>query len=52
MIKGLLELLEINKKIKTKSRYIVMALGDNKYPQTYREAIKLFRRHLWRQEKK
>ena len=47
MIAMCLEMLKLIKKNKVKSRYIGIALGDNKYPQTYKEAYKLFKRKLW-----
>lgn len=48
MIPDLLELLEVIKKNKVTGRYIGIALGDLKYPQTYREGYKLFKRKLWK----
>lgn len=51
MIDNILELLDIIKKNKARGRYIDVALGINKYPHTYTEAIKLLRRQLWKEEK-
>ena len=50
MIELYLQMLELNKKMKTKQRYTGIALGDNKLPMSYREALKLFKRNLWQKE--
>lgn len=48
MIESILELLEITKKNKESGRYISIAIGENKYPHTIAEGIKLLRRKLWK----
>lgn len=50
MIENILELLDIIKKNKVRGRYIDIALGINKYPHTYSEGVKLFRRQLWKEK--
>tara|TARA_R110000796_G_scaffold215337_1_gene331327 strand:- start:237 stop:389 length:153 start_codon:yes stop_codon:yes gene_type:complete len=47
MMEDLLEMLETIKKNKVTGRYIGIALGDHKYPHTYKEGVKLLRRTLW-----
>lgn len=48
MVEDLLELLDIIKKKQVTGRYIGIALGDNKYPHTFKEGVKLLRRKLWK----
>lgn len=47
MIENLLDMLEIAKKSKKTGKYTSIALGEYKFPETYREAIKLHRRQTW-----
>lgn len=48
MIHNILELLEINKKNKQSGRYISIAIGEYKYPRSYKEGVKLLKRKLWK----
>jgi len=51
MIENLLDMLEIAKKSKKVGEYTSIALGEYKFPETYREAVKLHRRQIWRLRK-
>lgn len=51
MIQNILELLEVAKKNRQTGRYIDVALGKYKYPQTFAEGVKLLRRKLWKNDK-
>ena len=44
----IIELLSIIKKHKVSGRYIDIALGKNKYPETVKEAYKQFKKELWK----
>tara|TARA_R100000278_G_C5376663_1_gene130961 strand:- start:192 stop:347 length:156 start_codon:yes stop_codon:yes gene_type:complete len=48
MIEVILELLELAKKNKESGRYISVALGGNKFPESVSEGTKLLRRKLWK----
>ena len=48
MIDIVLELLELSKKNKESGRYISIALGENKFPESVSEGTKLLRRRLWK----
>jgi hypothetical protein len=47
MIQTITELLSIIKKHKVTGRYIDIALGKNKYPETMKEAYNQFKKELW-----
>jgi hypothetical protein len=51
MIENILNLLEIAKQNKTTGDYTAIALGKNKYPESVREAYKIFKQELWHNEK-
>ena len=46
MIQNILDLLEFARNEKWKGKYIDIAMGKNKYPQSIKEAYNLFRREL------
>jgi len=46
----ILDLLLIAKKFKLNGRYISIALGKHKLPETPKEAYKIFKRELWQKE--
>ncbi len=46
MIQNILNLLEIAKAEKWKGKYIDIALGKNKYPESIKEAYQQFRKEL------
>ena len=48
MIQTITELLLIIKKHKVSGRYIDIALGKNKYPESMKEAYNQFKKELWR----
>ena len=47
MIQAITELLSIIKKHKVSGRYIDIALGKNKYPESIKEAYNQFKKELW-----
>lgn len=47
MIQTITNLLAIIKKNKVTGRYIDIALGKNKYPETVDEAFNQFKKELW-----
>ena len=47
MIQTITELLSIIKKHKVSGRYIDIALGKNKYPESMKEAYNQFKKELW-----
>jgi hypothetical protein len=47
MLDNILQLLEIAKSEKTTGKYIDIALGENKYPESIKEAYKQFKKQLW-----
>ena len=51
MIENILNLLEIAKQNKQTGEYTAIALGKNKYPESVREAYKIFKTELWHNEK-
>jgi len=48
MINVILDLLEVAKKNKQSGRYISIALGKNKFPDSIKETKKLLSRKLWK----
>lgn len=50
MIDNILQLLEIAKSEKATGKYIDIALGKNKYPESVKEAYKQFKKQLWQQK--
>lgn len=46
MIQNILDLLDFARSEKWKGKYIDIALGKNKYPESIKEAYNLFRREL------
>lgn len=46
MIQNILDLLEFARDEKWKGQYIDIAMGKNKYPESIKEAINLFRREI------
>ena len=48
MIQTITNLLSIIKKHKVSGRYIDIALGKNKYPESMKEAYNQFKKELWR----
>jgi|TARA_R110002012_G_scaffold293789_3_gene489602 hypothetical protein len=47
MIDNILQLLEIARSEKATGKYIDIALGKNKYPESIKEAYKQFKQQLW-----
>tara|TARA_R100001463_G_scaffold6764_7_gene21958 strand:+ start:359 stop:508 length:150 start_codon:yes stop_codon:yes gene_type:complete len=47
MIDNILQLLEIAKSENAQGKYIDVALGKNKLPESLKEAYKQFKRGLW-----
>lgn len=46
MIQNILDLLEFARDEQWKGQYIDIALGKNKYPESIKEAFKLFKREI------
>jgi len=51
MIENILNLLEIAKQQKKTGDYTAIALGKNKYPESVKEAYRIFKTELWHNEK-
>ncbi len=47
MLETIFNLLDIAKETKQSGEYIKVALGKNKYPDSVREAYKIFKQELW-----
>jgi|TARA_R100000808_G_scaffold12542_2_gene31229 hypothetical protein len=47
MLENIFELLKIVKEKKISGKYTAIALGQNKLPESIREAYSLFKKELW-----
>jgi hypothetical protein len=50
MIQSITNLLSLIKKQKVRGRYIDIALGENKLPETIKEGYELLKKQLWQKK--
>ncbi len=48
MIQNILNLLQVCKEHKLNGEYIEIALGKNKFPETFKEGYKMLKQELWK----